>query len=193
MRVAAGGCAMAATKSLTDEQIAGIRQRHIDKVPIAQIAAEFEISRSTATYWIDGGPKHGPRHLTPLPRRRQTRRGRKMASGDARTALVDRLWRAANRQVQEIEDRLAVRRRASGDDEIGERDARMLAVLVKTLRELAALDGTNKEAAAAAAPPQADHDDPVPRDIDEFRRELTRRIEALVGSRSVGGVRGEPQ
>jgi len=186
---------MAAAKCLTDDKIAAIRQRHIDGVPISQIAAEFKISRSTATYWIDGGPKHGPRHLTPLPRRRQTRRGRKMASGDARTALVDRLWRAANRQVQEIEDRLAVRRRASGEDEIGERDARMLAVLVKTRREIAALEGTNKEAAAAAAPlqPDPDHDDPVPRDIDEFRRELARRIDALVASRSDGVRPREPQ
>jgi transposase-like protein len=186
---------MAAAKNLTDDRIAAIRQRHIDGVPISQIAAEFDICPSTATYWIDGGPKHTPRHLPPLPRGRQTRRGRKMASRAARTALVDRLWRAANRQVQEIEDRLAVRKRAGGEDEIGERDARMLAVLVKTLRELAALNETNKEAAAAAALPQPDpdHDDPVPRDIDEFRRELARRIEALVGSRRDGGVRSEPQ
>jgi hypothetical protein len=87
--------------------------------------------------------------------------------------------------VREIEDRM--RARASGG-EAGEpaereRDARMLAVLVKTLRELAALDESHKDAARAVQADPTD-DDPVPRDIDEFRRELARRIQAFVGSDS---------
>ena len=55
----------------------------------------------------------------------------------SRAALVARMWRTAERQVEEIEDRLA----AAGI-ELAEREsnARTLAVVAKTLRELAAVD-----------------------------------------------------
>ena len=47
------------------------------------------------------------------------------------------MWRTAERQVEEIEDRLAV-----AGLELAEREsnARMLAIVAKTLRELAAVD-----------------------------------------------------
>jgi hypothetical protein len=103
-----------------------------------------------------------------------------------RASLVKQMWRTAEAQVREIEERL--RRAGQGPDE-RERDARVLAVLAKTLRELAALDQANT---GAAAPPADDaDDDPMPRDIDEFRRELARRIHAFVDSRGGAGLPGK--
>lgn len=51
----------------------------------------------------------------------------------------------------------------------------MLNVLVRTLRDLALFD-------AGAAPPPAkpEDDDPVPKDMDEFRNELARRIRGFI-------------
>jgi hypothetical protein len=86
------------------------------------------------------------------------------------------MWRAADAQVQEIENRLL---QESQEPLERERDARVLAVLAKTLRELAALDET-KQLKQTAAP--AD-DDAVPRDMDELRRSLARKLEALVAGR----------
>jgi len=61
-----------------------------------------------------------------------------------------------------------------------ERTARTLAVLTETLAKLRRL--------RLAAQPQSgsDHDDDIP-DIDEFRRDLARRINLLVASRTGGG------
>ena len=93
-------------------------------------------------------------HLEPLPRRSTGKtRGnekppgtrRRRLSGD-RVALVGRLWRTAEAQVRDIEERLA-RHQQQPDER--ERDARTLAVLVKTMRELSALDDQKGGACAA--------------------------------------------
>lgn len=60
-----------------------------------------------------------------------------------------------------------------------ERAARALTALTRTLRELNGLSGGLPQPAAAAP-----DDDPVPRDMDEFRRELARRIRAFVADRT---------
>jgi hypothetical protein len=191
---------MAARKTLTDDAIAAIRQRSREGVSDARIAAEFKISRSTVAYWRNRAPEPEPRYWTPRSQPGQIRRSRKSMSRKARMALVNRLWRAAEGQVREIEDRLFAREHdgaEAGDTSARERDARMLAVLVKTLRELAALDQANDPAAnsnaAGAAQAEPEDDDPVPRDIDEFRRELARRIQTFVGNEHGGTVPGDDQ
>ncbi len=55
----------------------------------------------------------------------------------SRTAVVKRLWRTAERQVRDIEARLIAAGQEPADRES---DARLMAVLVKTLAELTALD-----------------------------------------------------
>jgi hypothetical protein len=71
-----------------------------------------------------------------------------------------------------------------------ERAARTLAILAQTLQNLARLR------AGAAPPPDHglphdhDDDDDMPADLDEFRRELARRINAFVDSRTGGGNAG---
>ncbi len=90
----------------------------------------------------------------------------------ARKVLVQRLIRTTDMQVREIEARL---KGELGEPDDRERDARIMAVLAKTTRELLTLE---TEGAAKKAP-QAD--DEVPRDVDELRHELARRIDSLRG------------
>jgi hypothetical protein len=54
-----------------------------------------------------------------------------------------------------------------------ERRARTLATLARTLKEVTRLRADAKEMTPA-------DDDTVPRDLDEFRRELSRRLDLLV-------------
>ena len=71
-----------------------------------------------------------------------------------------------------------------------QRESRTLASLSRTVREIAALNASEQQ----VLPDEAD-DDPVPSDIDEFRRELARRIRGFIEARrnGAGGVSGEPE
>jgi hypothetical protein len=77
------------------------------------------------------------------------------------------------------------------DQAEGERSTRMLASLAVTLRESA----TILQIEQATAPHAAEDDDPVPRDIDEYRIELARRIRNFIEARQagVGGVPAQPE
>jgi transposase-like protein len=151
---------------------------------VADICRKHGMNRQDLYYWLDGGPPGGEHHLAPIPRRGSgARTGRRPRLRGDRVSIVRRMWRAAEAQVRDIEDRL--RQDAREADE-RERDARMLAVLVKTLRELSALDETQ-----SGPPDTAGGDDEVPRDIDEFRRELARRMDAFVESRTGARVSGD--
>ena len=109
---------------------------------------------------------------------------RRRRAAAKRAAVVRGLWRAAAAKVDEIE------RRLQGDTQSpdeGERDARTLAVLARTLRDLDALE----EARPGGGLEAEQHDDPVPTDIDEFRHELARRLNALVDQRTAAGGDGD--
>jgi hypothetical protein len=71
--------------------------------------------------------------------------------------------------------------RAPGD---AERCARTLAILTKTLHALARLRGGATEHGLRH------DDDDIPADIDEFRHDLARRIDAFVASRTDGRIAG---
>src|SRR5438067_1605722 len=163
-------------KKLSKDDIVAMRRDYADGMPVERITAKYKTSRKTLYYWLDGGPKTGPRHLPPLPRRGSgPRRRAAVLTPDIRRRLVDQLWQTASRQVREIEDRLAVRAGGeAGETTEPERDARVLAVLAKTLRELVAIDQTQAAAHDDAAPNDAksDDDDAAPNDVDELRREL---------------------
>jgi hypothetical protein len=120
------------------------------------------------------------------PRKRAAVTTKRRRSPTQRTQLVHRLWLAAEAQVRQIESRLTLDTTEPAECE---RDARTMAVLVKTLRDLNALDAARDRRAskregntAAAATPEVNYDDP--RQIDEFRRELARRIEAIKSGRA---------
>jgi hypothetical protein len=168
---------------LLPQTIARIRQEYADGVRIKDIQDENKVSKEQLYYWIDGGPSDRP--LTPIPRRTK----RRELPGDAvkdRRLLVARLWRTANRQVRDIEERLKDIGQESPERE---RDVRALAILVKSLRELAAFDEAHP---AATTRTDSDDDDYGPRDIDDFRRELARKMDALVARRAER-VAGDPE
>jgi hypothetical protein len=56
-----------------------------------------------------------------------------------------------------------------------ERATRILGTLNKMLREIAMITKPDE-----VNPPDETNNDPIPRNIDEFRRELARRLEGLV-------------
>ncbi len=171
--------------ALSEATICAMRKDYLDGVPVAVILARYDVVVGTLYYWLDGGPMvGGERRLDPIPRRRVVMGRRVRALRGDRESLIARLWGAAERQVRDIETRLAMTGQPSSDRE---RDARTLAVLVRTLRELSQFD--------AAREPPCEDDDLGPRDIDEFRRDLARRMDALVRGRAgrrIPGAAEEP-
>jgi hypothetical protein len=93
--------------------------------------------------------------------------------------IAERLQGALARVLPAIETTLA-RLTAPQHPRDTEQAARTLGVLMRTLRELNTLAGQH---APQSRGDTRDDDDPVPEDIDEFRRELARRINAFVDER----------
>jgi hypothetical protein len=85
-------------------------------------------------------------------------------------ALARRVQRMVERELDAIDKVLSAI--GAADSAEAERSARTLASLARALKEVMRL-------AAPDETPETDDDDPVPRDLDEFRRELARRIDAL--------------
>jgi hypothetical protein len=163
------------------EQVALARRLYLGKIPVKAILAEAGIKLHTLYRCLSGDFPDGS-GIAPAPialRRAGVRICQRMGS---RAALVTRMWKTAERQVEEIEKRL----KAAGL-ELAEREsnARTLATVAKTLRELSAFDEASKPGKSKKPTPDDDSDDdPVPRDINDFRRELARRIDALVDRRT---------
>jgi hypothetical protein len=170
------------------DDIALARQQYLDGVPVSHILANTGMSHGTFYYWLDGGPDDGggPR-LPPLPRRREVMGKRRPPAVSHRASLIARLWRTAERQVRDIEYRLGKKLQEPGERE---RDARVLAAMVKTLRDLSAFDRAHSEA-AGTTDSASKHDEPVPRDVDELRRELARRVDILRQRRAAAGRPGD--
>ncbi len=90
-------------------------------------------------------------------------------------AIVPRLQSAIARVLPAIEAIVARLGAGPAHPREMEQAGRALAALTRTLRELNGLLGQHQKLAG-----NPDDDDPVPEDIDEFRAELARRIEAFV-------------
>ncbi len=155
----------------TPEIGARLRARYAAGDRIADILADAKIGIGTLYYWIDGGPDDGEgSRLPPIPRRHSAKVRRVRSRPAARLSLVKRLWRTAEWQVRDIEDRLRANQQPPDERE---RDARLLAVLVKTVRELTALRDNNEAEDAAA-------------NSDDVRRELAQKLDGLIAKRSAG-------
>ncbi len=92
----------------------------------------------------------------------------------SRKAVVDKLWRAAKRQLAAHEAHLADLPKGAA---ASESDAKALATLARTVRELLALEATTASQGGKAA----DDADPAAglRHAAELRGELTRRLARL--------------
>lgn len=163
------------------------RRLYLEGASMAEIRRQTGLSSAGVYYWIDRemGPD-GTFLFNPVPRRtahpvggqpakaREEKSSASPSGKPDRRGLLKRLWRAAERQIDEIEDRLA--RTADPSDAPRpepEKDARALAVLARTLRELTALE------AEARKRRKAKDQDGTIRDLDTFRRELARRLDRL--------------
>jgi len=105
-------------------------------------------------------------------------------SAQRRMAIAERIQDVVERHLAAVERVLAVL--GPSDQAEAERTSRTLGGLSRTLREVAALNQPEQ------APPNEADDDPIPSDMDEFRRELARRINALIDARQrdAGGGAG---
>lgn len=112
----------------------------------------------------------------------------------SRKVVVDKLWRAAKRQLAAHEEHLAELPKGTA---ASEGDAKALATLARTVRELLALEA----ATASQGVKAADDADPAAglRHVAELRQQLARRLERLAaeeaGAASAptaerGGARG---
>jgi hypothetical protein len=175
------------------ETVALLRRRYAERVPIRSIMAETRIRSIDIFYQcVDGAFDDGsgaPLPLPGLPRRRETLPI--VRSSSRRRSLIARIWANAEAQVEKIEARLAEHDFAP---KVVERDARALAVLVRTLRELSLFaEMKNIRSKRKDKPESGNDDDAPPRDIDELRNELARRMRAFVEERTGGGLPGGPQ
>ena len=173
------------SKTPSPEMVAFVRRRYAAGVPVAQILEESGLSLGVLYQCLDGVYDDGSGlPVPPLPRRSTIVR-RRPSLRHVRATLVGRLWRAAESQVQEIEKRLGQDDLAADDRE---GDARVFAILVRTMRDLAAIDADATSAARPTSAPASEDDDPVPEDIDEFRRRLAEKIDQLVASDAAVGA-----
>jgi hypothetical protein len=156
------------------------RQLYADGATIAAIKAATGLTQHQLYRWLEGAPqKAGGSPLPPLPRRRIVKRTR-ISAGD-RLSVVARIMRSAERQVAEID------RRIGSENDQGEKDARALALLARTIRELTAVDAMNRELnTVKEAPRGGTSDEPVPRDIEELRRSVSRKLQQIIAERGDG-------
>ena len=157
------------------------RQMYADGAALKDIVATTGLRQDALYRWLDGGGGL----LPAIPRRRVSGRyDARARKSRGRATLIRRIMRAAEMQVAQIGKRLA-------EDGVPlterERQTRSLAVLAKTMRELVALEAAEAE----AQPPKTQaNDEELPRDIDELRRELARRVEGIRQRRSAAGTAG---
>ena len=115
------------------------RQKYIDGETVKAILADTKLSLERFYHCLDGLPQaDGTTLLPPIPRRRII--VRKAGRAATRVALVERLMRAAEMQIHSMEQRMA---RAGYEANDG--DARVTAVLARTMRELSAHDASGKQ------------------------------------------------
>jgi hypothetical protein len=165
----------------TPDVVALVRRLYQDGVLVKDISARTGLGFDVMYRCIDGKFDDGSgTPPAPIPRRRaDTRTAERIGS---RGALIARMWRTAEKQVGEIEDRL----KAAGL-ELAERESntRMLSIVARTLRELSAVDEAEKARGKEAS--KDNNDDAPPRNIDELRSALADKLAAFV-ARTVDAV-----
>jgi hypothetical protein len=109
-------------------------------------------------------------------------------SPQQRAALAQRIQNVVEREMTVLERVVGVL--GPSNEAAAERTAQTLAGISRTLREIAALNRPDE-----VTPPDEADDDPVPRDIDEFRFELARRIRGFIEARrnGAGSISDEPE
>lgn len=181
---------------IAPERIAeGKRLYDLTLTRVADIATMMGISRRTLVRrmhewgWT---PRSAPRHATDRMLVAAAPSGAANValgvavplSAEARAAVAARIHGVVAQSLDAVERVLAL---AGPADEVGaERSARTIAAVARTLADLAVFAKPND----VTPPYDIDDDDPIPRDIDEFRFELARRIRGFIEARRRRGDRG---
>jgi hypothetical protein len=164
--------------NFTPEALANLRYRYVEtNEPITRIARDFRITDKTVRRiaqrenWPmrSSKPRELPLHI------RLKIEAENAAGAEIQNAGENQLLDLADRLERAVEKELTVVERTLSDDP--DRTARTLASLTATLSKIRSLR-------ASDAPAKQQFDDDMPEDIDEFRRELARRIDAFVDSRA---------
>jgi hypothetical protein len=164
----------------TPEALANLRYRYVEtNEPITRIARDFRITDKTVRRiaqrenWPmrSSKPRELPLHI------RLRMEADNAACAEIQNAGENQLPDLADRLERAVEKELAAVERTLSDEP--DRTARTLASLTATLSKIRSL-----RASDAPAMEQVPADDDMPEDIDEFRRELARRIDAFVDSRT---------
>jgi hypothetical protein len=155
------------------ETVTLVRRRYSEGAIIRDIEAETGLPTGTIYKCLDGFyPDETGTRPPPIPRRQRGVQVRH--SKGSRAALVARMWRTAERQVQEVEERLKL---AGLKLDERESNARTLAVVARTLRELSTVDQANRRNRKSG---HDDNGDRPPRDIEELRRQLAEKLEKII-------------
>lgn len=102
-------------------------------------------------------------------------------AGSDRQMIVSRLWRTADQQIAACAARMK-----DGDAAEAEKEARALATLAKTVRELFEIDRASQPDRVGA-----DAGGTTDVELDQFRSELARELERLRGGRNADSASGE--
>jgi hypothetical protein len=105
-------------------------------------------------------------------------------NAERRVALAARIQAVAEREMDVIERVMQVL--GPADEAGAERVTRTLAGVSRTLREVAALNQPDE-----VTPPDDADADALPRDIDEFRNELARRLRGIIEARKAAAAGGD--
>lgn len=195
--IAVGAGVPAGGRRYSDDDLAEARALYEDDAEISQVEICKRLGMTPGTLSYHARTNGWVR---PEGARTHARTG----GGDKRARLVARLYRAFERQVGELEARLGERLKetAEGGAAAGEprpfddRDARLLSTLAQTLHRLVTLDAAwgargagAREAGARGADMRPDGTTDGEPELDEFRRSLAQRLEALIegGDRSPAG------
>jgi hypothetical protein len=195
-------------KEIAPELMAQARRLYENTLtPAREIALMMGLSRNTfdnrvcewgwvRRQYVSGGPAivDAPQEAAAIPARAQSLPAVHAevsipAAGETRFNFVARLQRVIEGQFNVLDRTLKVLNPTN--DAEAERTSRTLAGITRMLQELK----VTATSAGLTPPDEADHD-PIPRDMDEFRNELARRIHALIDAGSaepnggVGEVRG---
>jgi hypothetical protein len=161
------------------------RQMYAEGVPTRTILAETGLTLWQLYNWIEGRPRRNAEPLLPALAKRRVVKGLRISAGDRRS-LVARMMRSAERQVAEIELRVGSPRNDR------EKDARMLAVLARAMRELSTIDALDRRLEEVEEVARDDDNsiaaEPVPRDIEELRRSVSRKLQQIIDGRAEGSA-----
>ncbi len=109
---------------------------------------------------------------------KQDKPAQSLPKGSSKIKIVQRLWNAAEAQICDIELRL---KSLDSNSLQFEKDARSLGLLAKFLKELVSIEClmSKKKSSTKASKQKVEDDDAPPRDLEDFRQELEKRLNAM--------------